>query len=127
MQRIVASVLLFLVSIVLYNCDIPGYIAITNDSEGIITYKYDIQEGDSIKTYVIEVKNGIKQNEAIIMFGFGQLWTNERIREYLSRVRRIEITSSKGTILLTDKEEMFTYFKKSRRGLFNNFIKIRVL
>ena len=107
------------------SCDIPGYIVIKNKSEGEAVYRYEVvDEHGSVQTRSIEFKDNRKQDEAHIMLGFGHLWTDERIREYLSTINRIEILSPTDTIVYTDKKAMFDLFRKSRRGVLKNVVRV---
>ena len=76
-------------------------------------YRYEvIIEGDSAKVYSVEMLGDEESNEASLIFGFGHLWTNEKIRGYLETFNFIEIISQNHSIRFTDKEEMFRFFKK---------------
>ena len=110
----------------LYSCDVPGIVTIKNASEGDVTYKYEVvSSADSTRVYTIEIpKEG--SEKANIMFGFGQFWTDERIKEYVQEINSIEIISPQDSIQITDKDQMFEFFKKRRGGLFKNKIKIKV-
>jgi hypothetical protein len=118
---------LLLLSIVLCNCDVPGFIVLKNRSNAKAIYRYEvIKEPDSVKTYTIEIGNGREQNETSMVFGFGYFWTDKRIKEYLSTINKIEIISSTKTVILVDKDEMFKFFKSRRKGLFKNIVKIKI-
>lgn len=118
------KIVLIFISILFVSCDIPGRITIKNKSNGKAVYRYEIiQEPDSLKIQTFELKSNSETN---IMFGFGHFWTNERITQYLLPINEIEIISSSDTIVLTDKNEMFDFFKKRRRGLFKSTIKIKI-
>lgn len=105
-------------------CDVPGYLSIQNCTEDdayYLTY-YKSPEG-IIDTVILE----IKPNETIgKLFGFGQHWTELGINDYLSQINKIEVITNTDTVSMTDKQEMYEYFRKRRRGLFNQIMKIKI-
>ena len=110
-----------------YSCDIPGTITIKNVSEGDAIYRYEVVSSeDSTEVYTIEIPNDKGSDEAGIIYGFGQFWTDERIKEYVQKISFIEIISQQDSIRLTDKEQMFEYFRERRGGLFKNKVKIKI-
>ena len=105
----------------------PGTITIKNISEGEAIYRYEVVIGNgSIDVVALEIPNEEKLNSATILFGFGQLWTNKRIREYVGTINFIEIVSPSDSIRLTDKNEMIKFFEDRRSGLFKNEVKVTI-
>ena len=58
--------------------------------------------------------------------GLGYSWQDSTIREYLKLITKIEITTNKDTVQLTDQEEMFEFFRERRKGSFRQLIKIKI-
>lgn len=109
----------------LYGCDVPAKIQIRNESSGKAVYRY--QMADTTTTIrTIEIPNTPGQNQTDIMFGFGQLWTDERITEYVSSINKIEVISVTDTISISDKKEMYQFFRKRRKGLFKDIVLIEI-
>ncbi|MEZ4887460.1 MAG: hypothetical protein R3E32_22195 [Chitinophagales bacterium] len=108
----------------LTSCDIPGYLDVKNCTKSDAYYLTYSQTAEGIKdTIIIEIPPNQTKG---MLFGFGQHWTDDGIRDYLSQVNKIEIITSKDTISMTDKKEMYLYFQKRRKGLFKQILKIKV-
>ena len=60
------------------------------------------------------------------MFGFGHLWNKNTIKEYVSTIDSIEISSEKNQIKFDNKEDMYQFFLKRRKGLFHSKLKITI-
>jgi hypothetical protein len=106
-------------------CDVPGVITMKNLSEKKVVFKYYYQENnskDTLEFYLSPKKEG--NNEATILFGFGQFWTDERIKMYVDGIIRIEITTDNTMVMINSRDEMIEFFKKRRQGIFKNRIKI---
>ncbi len=123
--RIKPLLFFLLVICMALSCDMPSVIVIENKTNSNVIYKYYEKVLDNkIDTVNIELSSLSGKNKVELIFGFGQMWTDERIKEYLDAVLCIELMTFKDTILLNDKAEMFNYFKDRRKGLFKQKIKI---
>lgn len=117
----------FCLFISLYGCDLPGIITIENISQGDVVYRYEIiNNGDSTKVHTIEIPKDQELNKVSIMFGFGTLWTDKKIREYIETINSIEVISPTDSIYLTNKEQIYEFYRTRRKGIFKNEIKIRI-
>ena len=86
----------------LIGCDVPGIIRIENESGGNAIYiTYQQEPNSSIDTVDVEIAD---QSKKEIILGFGQRWTDDGIREYLSEIERIEIITKEETVVLSDKQ-----------------------
>lgn len=85
---------------------------------------YEKNLNGQIDTISIELFSETGQNNAILAFGNGQFWKDTRIEEYFDSIEKIELITSKDTLVLTDKKEMFNYFKDRRKGLFKQKVSI---
>ncbi len=117
-MRIVLCILLFS----LLGCDTPGMIELKNKTESNAIYRY-IEKSETGKEDTITIEIPSRKTKDVL-FGFGQVWTDKRIKEYLSHTSSIELITVRDTLTLTDKKQMYNYFKKRRRGLFKNEIKV---
>ena|SRR5690606_24476483 len=107
------------------SCDIPGTIELKNRTEDRVYYQYyEKNLNGQIDTISIELFSETGQNNAILAFGNGQFWKDPRIEEYFDSIEKIELITSKDTLVLTDKKEMFNYFKDRRKGLFKQKVSI---
>lgn len=108
----------------LISCDVPGVLRVKNSSGGkaffILHQKKSIEKTEQIN---LEIDHGTEKG---VLFGFGQHWTDEHIKEYLSEIDSIEIITSFDTLLISNKNKMYQYFKKRRRGLFKQTMKIKI-
>jgi hypothetical protein len=102
------------------SCDIPGTILLinktNNDAYFNIIVKNNTEETDSIKIS--------SSSSCVLLFGFGNFWTDSRIKEYIEPIHKMEIITKNDTTILTDKKIMFDFFEKRRRGVFKQTIKI---
>jgi len=76
-----------------------------------------------IDTVEVEISDRAKEE---IILGFGQRWTDDGIRRYLSEIEKIEVITEKETLVLSDKKKMYQYFRKRRKGLFKQILKIKI-
>lgn len=111
-------VLLFLVS-----CDIPGRIEIINKTGASVLYRYEETTSTGEKRVIDIMFNG-KKNDATILFGFGQFWTDARIEEYAQGIETIKIITASDTSTMKDQEEIFKFLRNRRSGIFKQVIKI---
>jgi len=107
---------------VLTSCDIPGKIIIVNTTSKEATYRCLFSEKDSV--IELKIKPDKNHNKSGIFFGFGHRWTNNTIRQYVSTINKIEIFSSQDTLVFTDKEKIYNFFKTRRKGLFKDKIEV---
>ncbi len=115
--------LLFIV--LLTSCDIAGRLDIVNRTEETVFYKYYTHNGNGDKdTVSIEVSGAEDENIATILMGFGHTWSKPQIKEYTDWIERIEMVTEEDTTVLTDKNEMFDFFVKRRKGPFHKIVKI---
>lgn len=105
-------------------CDVPGYLEVHNKTDEVVRYVAypDLSEG-ATDTVALEVP---PRDVRGIMFAFGEHWTDERIREYIARVERIEVKEPSGTVTLRGEGELFAYYRARRRGLFKQGVVIKV-
>ncbi len=118
---------MLLLALLFAGCDIPGHLLISNKTQEVVTYKEyaSIPEGSASNfTVILPPIRGKRKLD--VLFGFGDFWTDKRIREYLSSVAKIEILSAKDTLVLAEKESMISYFQERRRGVFKQYINITV-
>jgi hypothetical protein len=108
----------------LVGCDVPGIIRLENASGGNAIYITHQQGLNSvIDTVKIEIAD---QSKKEIILGFGQRWTDDGIRKYLSEINQIEIVTEDETMALSDKQKIYQYFRKRRKGLFKQILKIKI-
>lgn len=112
-------ILLFL-TLPLTSCDVPGSLSIRNKTSGEIAFKYYLNKQDSIIVNKIMLPNKSGENEYHILFGLGQFWTDERIKEYISDIQKVEIITPKDTTIIVNKSELYEYLKKHRKGFFKD-------
>lgn len=112
-------VILFLIT----SCDNPGYIEIDNSSDDEVLYL--MLKGEQSKMDTIKLIVPDKQKRKIIL-GFGVNWTDHGIRDFLSSVNSIELSSKKDTVLMTDKKDMYNFFRQRRKGLSKKKIEIKI-
>lgn len=103
-------------------CDIPGKLVIENKSGNDAVYRCEFLKKDSISEFKIKGEKG--NNKAGILFGFGHFWTDSTINKYVSSIYKIEILSTSDSIVLSNKEELYLFFKTRRKGVFKDEIKI---
>ncbi len=115
---------MLLTMVVLSSCDVLGVIQFENKSETKATYRiYSITKELQDTTEInLEGRNG--KNTSGIIFGFGHTWTDETIRNYVDSIQKIEILTATDTVVMRDKDSMFDYLKKRRKGLFKERINI---
>lgn len=80
---------------------------------------YEKNLNGKIDTISIELFSETGQNNAILAFGNGQFWKDTRIEEYFDSIEKIELITSKDTLVLTDKKEMFNILKIEEKGCLN--------
>ena len=98
----------------------PGEIKLVNFSNSSALYRY-CSKNDLGKIYTTNIElSGLKST--VLSFGFDHYWTEAKIKEYLASVSRIELITKTDTITLSDKSEMFNYFKIRRKGIFKKTI-----
>lgn len=69
----------------------------------------------------------IKPNEeAIFLYQFGANFSDSNLEYLVSNIGYIELQNKNTSLFLDDKEEIFAYLKKRRRGVFKNKIVIYV-
>ena len=117
--------IIFIATLLVFtSCDVPGIIRLENESGGnatFITYQKDMNS--KIDTVEVEISDRAKEE---IILGFGQRWTDDGIRRYLSEIEKIEVITEKETLVLSDKKKMYQYFRKRRKGLFKQILKIKI-
>lgn len=119
-QIIIYSITLIFIG----GCDISGNLELINHTTSNAYYLTYSEAVDGIKdTMIIDIPSNDSKG---ILFGFGQHWTDEGIRDYLSQIEKIEIITSEDTITLADNKELFQYFRKRRKGLFKQRLKIKI-
>ena len=120
MKQIIFFVTLFFLG----GCDMPGYLDMKNCTESNAYYLTYSKSVDGVKdTVILDIPSNDTKG---ILFGFGQHWTDEGIQDYLSQIEKIEIITNEDTITMTDKKELFQYFRKRRKGLFKQTLKIKI-
>ena len=108
----------------LMSCDVPGIIRIENTSGGDAIYITHQQESSTkVDSVRVEIEDQAKKE---IILGFGQHWTDDGIRGYLSQINKIQILTKNDTTTMSDKQEMYQYFRKRRKGLFKQILKIKI-
>lgn len=118
------TIIIFSTIVFLVGCDIPGYLDVKNRTENNASYLTYTESPDGRRdTAILEVPSNETKG---ILFGFGQHWTDEGIREYLSQIEKIKIITNNDTITMLENEVMFQFFKSRRRGLLNQRIKIKL-
>ena len=118
--------LLPILAIVLFSgCDVPGVIKLENRSDTVAYYNYyEKNHNGQIDTINIEIASLKGSNEELLLFGFGQYWTDNRIKEYVDSIISIEMIASGDTIMLTNKNDMYNYFRERRKGLLKQTVRI---
>lgn len=107
------------------SCDIAGRLDIVNRTGETAYYKYYThEENEHRDTILIEVSSARGDNIETIMFGFGHKWSKMQIKEYLDWIERIEMVTENDTIIFTDKNEMFDFFLKHRKGVSQKTVKL---
>lgn len=104
------------------SCDTPGKLLIENKSKDTAIFRCEFSERDSI--YEVKLGPAKNENKVIIFFGFGNLWTDERIKEYVSSIKKIEIFSVSDSIILSEYGEKYNFFKNRRKGVLKDEIRI---
>lgn len=117
----ILNVIIF-ISFIIYGCDVPGKLIIENKSGKDASYRCEFFEKDSV--YEVVFNSSKNENIKTIIYGFGNLWSNERIKEYVSSIKMIQIKSISDSLTLLNKEEMYNFFKRRRKGLLKDEIKI---
>lgn len=117
---------IFFLSLVFTSCDIQGRFTIRNKTKGEIAIKYYIDKQDSIviNQIILPDKNNI--NECNMILGLGQFWTGAQIKEYISDIQKIEIITPTDTTILENKTDLYQYFKKRRKGILKNEMRIDI-
>ncbi len=70
-MRVLWCLLIFLGMV---SCDIPGNLTIVNRTGERVLYQYtEVQENGDVEVIDIEL-NGVKR-KGVVLFGFGQWWT----------------------------------------------------
>ncbi len=118
------KIILILMLSSLVSCDVPGTLRVKNNSGGkaffILHQKKSIEKPNQVS---LALENGTEKG---VLFGFGQHWTDEHITAYLSKIDSIEIITQNHRLLILDKNEMHQYFRKRRRGLFKQTLRINI-
>ncbi len=117
-------IILIVCTCLVLGCDVPGVLRVENNSSGNALYiTYQEKPNGEIERVELELSKDARKE---VMFGFGQHWTDERIREYFSQIKKIELITQSDTIIMSEKKEMYKYFRKRRKGLFKQLVKIKI-
>lgn len=113
----------FLITLFL-GCDIPGKILIKNETQDDVIYRYYTKETDenaAIDTVSIHVP---ASSEKYIMLGFGNLWTESKLKSYVQKIKKIELITANDTMILKGEAEIYNYFKKRIKGMHKDEVQI---
>lgn len=118
------QIIFFGTLVLLEGCDMPGYLDVKNSTDSNAYYLTYSESADGVKdTVILDIPSNDTKG---VVFGFGQHWTDEGIQDYLSQIEKIEIITIEDTITMTDNKELFKYFRKRRKGLFKQTLKIKI-
>ena len=120
-MRILINVIIIVFSIT--SCDVPGLIEIDNTSGEEVLFLMLKEEQGELDTIKLIVPDEQKRK---IILGFGTNWTDHGIKYFLSSVNSIQVSSSNDTLLMTNKKEMYTYFRERRKGVSKKKIEIKI-
>jgi hypothetical protein len=105
-------------------CDIPGILILENNSGSMVYYTiYFTEPIEEVNKLEVEINDKSKEE---LIFGFGNRWTEKRLKYFFSQIDSIEIITKKDTIIMQDKMEMYHYYKKRRKGIDNYIVKIKI-
>jgi len=118
----------------LTSCDPAKLIIVKNKSDRpacfYLAFKGSRMVGEGyekeFETLKIELGTTKPDNRTAIPFGFGG-WPRREVERFVDeQVKSIEIVGKETNVSMTDKQEMTEYLLARRRGLFNQFITIRI-
>jgi len=106
------------------SCDVPGYLVVQNCTTNKAQYITYFKSQNNVKdTVILEIP--VNETKGLL-FGLGIGWNNENIRSYISRIDKLEIITRNDTTTLSDDDQLYRFFKRRRRGLFKQGMKIKV-
>ena len=121
----------YIIMSLFFGCDVPGRIELINTTGKKVIYNLymdsenEINQIDSLKSFTFTEVSSANNNSVILLFGFGYFWTDSHIKGYIDDVSKVEIMSINDTIIITDKDEMFKYYRKHRKGFLKKTISIK--
>jgi hypothetical protein len=105
--------LLFLAA--LTSCDFLGLLTITNETGGDVRIRfYMYATCDSVFVDEVKLPDEEGSNEYVFRIGLNQIWTDERIEQYVGNIQKIEFITPAGTTVIEGREKLFKYIKKHR-------------
>ena len=111
-------VLSIVAALVLVSCDVQGVLVLNNKTDKPAYYRVKVKdtilpvgvrpEGD------VEIAVGPGEKK-VLGQGFGNFFSNAEIKSRVGQYEYMEIVTAYDSVRLTDKDEMYEFFKK-RRG-----------
>ena len=109
----------FIVVILFSSCDIVRFTEIDNNTQNEVQFRLKYSQLDT-SIFIVKPKENIT-----IFDGFGN-YSNRSIHSWCANIDFLELSTKNTHLLLKDKNDIFNYLKKHRKGLFKNKIKIVV-
>lgn len=128
-KGLIIKIIVGILLLILNSCDIPGTLIIRNQTKGVVKFRSYNSISNTIDTLSINeitISNKEGENQHFIFFGFGQFWTDEKIKQYITDIKRIDILTSNDSITVEGEQNLYEFFKKKRKGIFKNEIRITI-
>lgn len=97
-------------------------IEFVNETDSVAYFHIYRNDGNTNDTLRVELLNDDKSHR--LWMGYGHSWNKENITNFISNINKLELISDNDTVTFTDKNEMYDYLKKQRKGIFRNIIRI---
>lgn len=114
---------LFVVILLTIGCDVPGIIEVDNSSGGEVIYLMLKEQDNNIDTIKLIVPDSEKRK---LILGFGTEWTDDGIKEFISDVKKFQIISPRDTLVMTQKDDIYNYFKSRQKGSSKKKLEIKI-
>lgn len=130
------AVCLFLAGLFV-SCDVAREITLKNKTNKPAVFRMKSHNQDYPKPmlyykggfYRDTVNNGFAEfrveKKVDIHFGWGT-WMRNDLRNFVSGYEYIEIVSENDSIRITDKDQIYKFFRKGRYGLLQNYMRIKI-
>ena len=121
---------LLLILSTMSSCDPARLLTIQNRTGKDLTFKmiknpnskYFVQNPD-IVSHTLRAKGD--SSEIVYLFALG-VWSKQDLSELQSSINQIQVISNSDTTIYKTKEELLLILPQKRRGLVNNYLKIKI-
>ena len=115
--------ILFGLSVLLFSCDVPGWVLVKNTSNSPMQFRYVSTGEPQVREFDILVPPKQDTGEYL---GFGYWWTKGTIEGYAQALDTFEIKTGTKGYIITDSLALSRYLRKHRsKGVFKAGLFIR--